>query len=363
MDFTLMNAAAPSRFQIINGPILFQYKDTGSIPPGRLVLRTGNRVIRLRSCAEGSVNNRIASCIFTTSGGLKWFRLYSESENKPPRHLWSGLIWNMNPKPFGNQKSEITFLHPPKFLPPSPPKSPAVVAIIHLHYLDLWDELAAYVSQIPEEFDLLVTTPKERYQQASELVHSLIPHATLIPCENRGRDILPFLKALEVIHSSKNKYEFICKIHSKKSPHRWDGTHWRRTLINDLLGSPEIVHAHLEHFRNDSHLGLIAPWDNLSLYSSLPGEVATQQGVKNLQSRMDAESISHFPFPKGSMFWARMSALKPLLSAQILPEEFAAESGQMDGTIAHAIERVFGLSAMKAGYTCEEAPEIPSSDC
>lgn len=50
------------------------------------------------------------------------------------------------------------------------------------------------------------------------------------------------------------------------------------------------------------------------------------------------------------MFFGRVDALKPLLSLAISDEDFEEESGQLDVTMAHVIERIFALSAESAGY-------------
>ena len=43
----------------------------------------------------------------------------------------------------------------------------------------------------------------------------------------------------------------------------------------------------------------------------------------------------------GSMFWFRPQSLSTLLDFDFLIEEFPEETGQTDGTLAHAIERSF----------------------
>ena len=51
------------------------------------------------------------------------------------------------------------------------------------------------------------------------------------------------------------------------------------------------------------------------------------------------------------MFWLRPAALRLLLDAHLEVAEFEAEAGQLDGTLAHAIERVFSLSASAGGFS------------
>ena len=45
------------------------------------------------------------------------------------------------------------------------------------------------------------------------------------------------------------------------------------------------------------------------------------------------------------MFWLRPTALRLLLDAHLEVADFEAEVGQLDGTLAHAVERVFSLAA------------------
>ena len=42
------------------------------------------------------------------------------------------------------------------------------------------------------------------------------------------------------------------------------------------------------------------------------------------------------------MFWCRVDFLLPLLNSGLKPSDFESERGQVDGTAAHAVERIFG---------------------
>ncbi len=54
------------------------------------------------------------------------------------------------------------------------------------------------------------------------------------------------------------------------------------------------------------------------------------------------------------MFYARTDALRPLLRLGLTDEDFEPESGQVDGTLAHVIERVIAYSALAAGFRVGE---------
>ena len=71
---------------------------------------------------------------------------------------------------------------------------------------------------------------------------------------------------------------------------------------------------------------------------------------------LPAVDIDQQSFPAGSMYWCRLQALRPLLDVQLSEAEFEDETGQVDGTLAHAIERIVIGAVQAAGYRAQPWP-------
>lgn len=240
-------------------------------------------------------------------------------------------------------------------------KNGRIALVLHLFYPDLWSETRGYLLSIPEPFDLFISIPAENSAVRQELL-SEYPNCYIYPCPNRGRDIAPFIEILSAVQGC--NYEFICKIHTKKSLHLKDGEQWRNWLFAELLGDRKRVSEILRAFESDDSLGLITPEGYL--YSAIDiHSFINQRWIQKLSEALEVNLHDfRFDYPAGSMFWCRASALHKLAAAGIRTEDFETERGQLNRTLAHGIERIFGVLAMEKGYRLADtgafAPVNPS---
>ncbi len=221
----------------------------------------------------------------------------------------------------------------------------ALAAIVHLHYLDTWPDMRAQLSALSDAgCDLYVSVTQK------ELVDEVLrafPEAFVSLVDNRGRDILPFLGMLARIIDL--GYTSVCKVHGKKSSYRKDGDKIRGEIFGALIGSAGNIQQCVSRFEADRSLGMLVP-EGYLLAHSVRNMTYNQAHVLALCEQLGIDYRADV-FPAGSMFWFRAEALRRLSKVQ--DTDFSLESGLCDGTLPHAIERVFCLLAEASGYRVE----------
>jgi lipopolysaccharide biosynthesis protein len=216
--------------------------------------------------------------------------------------------------------------------------------ILHLYYEDLLEPFADLLRDLP--LDAVVTVPDTWTAVGLARLRAALPNALVLVVPNQGRDILPFLHALRIV--AERGYERFCKVHAKRSPHLGDGDRWRDRLTEALL-APEAVARAQAAFAAEPDLGLLgADFSRMGL--DTPDVMHNNRGAvirlaELLGARWDAETV----FPAGSMFWGRTSAFGGMLKPDIADYRFEPEMGRIDGTTAHALERLFGAVVVAAG--------------
>lgn len=234
-----------------------------------------------------------------------------------------------------------------------------VGVVIHVYYVDLVDELIAHLKTIPAPFDVYVTNASGQKLDEDRFKVGRAENAVVLPVKNHGRDILPLI---ELINSGYlDQYELILKLHTKKSLWREEhqtlsgsGEQWRESLLSSLVGSETSVRDILSQFANDPDLGALGAPDTLLGPEYWGGDRSL---VDELGSRLGLEFPKEsLQFISGSMYWIRGFLLQGLRALSLSGLDFESELGQVDGTTAHAVERLIGLLTVEAGLKNDELP-------
>lgn len=232
----------------------------------------------------------------------------------------------------------------------APGPDPSVAVVCHLFHHELTPVLGGYFRNIPFPCPIFISTDTAAKKADIERYFSDWKQGPvdvrLAP--NRGRDIAPKLVTFADVHG---RFEYVLHVHAKRSVHDARLRGWGEFLLKSLLGSAEIVGSIFEIFARFPGVGLVASQHFEPLRFGL-GWGDNFELAENLAARMGV-SISRagrFDFPSGSMFWARTAALKPLLDLRLETDDFPPELGQLDGTPAHAIERLYYFACERAGF-------------
>jgi lipopolysaccharide biosynthesis protein len=233
---------------------------------------------------------------------------------------------------------------------PASPVKFKVAAVVHIFYPELAAEMKTLLLNIPCAVDVYISTTSPEKKSAIEKVFADFGkgQVTIKIFPNRGRDVAAAFVGFKDIYKD---YDICVHIHGKKSPHaenRLAG--WRDHLYKNLLGSPEIVGGILKILANEK-VGAVFPqyFNPIRVFINW-GEnyLLTKNFLRGLGIEIDNRHL--IEFPAGSMFWFKPKALAPLFESDLNFDDFPDELGQLDGTIAHAIERAFLFIVESTGF-------------
>jgi lipopolysaccharide biosynthesis protein len=226
-----------------------------------------------------------------------------------------------------------------------------IAIVLHLYYLDMWETIAGYLSNVQENFDLYVSLPDCCTDELIE--HRILvefPTATIVRVQNIGVDVMPFIMTYQ--EYALHRYKFCCKIHSKKSTRHRFGGRFAKDCYERLLGNELIVENHLNLLNRVADIGMIA--SHIVEYPYLYGE--NKSMVNSLCAAMQISEPNTTRFSAGNMFWVKGAALSYLRSVPWQDMDFEPGYAE-DGTIAHAFERLFLHMTNVAGYHALSADE------
>ena len=223
---------------------------------------------------------------------------------------------------------------------------------MHLYYLEQLDDILQRLSYLDVcKYDLFVTM-SELNPQAHEKILKFNPQATIWQTKNFGYDIGPFIYFLHKIKL--DNYDYVLKIHTKRmsgdycqfNHKRFSVKTWRNMLLDGVLCSPQAVKDNLQIMTKNPTVGMIG-----SDYI-LTDEKASLLPLPTLSAEMQKIGLTmpkDLHFVAGTMFFVRAKLLRPFLKYKI--EDFTISDKDIhDNTLAHVLERLFGLAVTAQGY-------------
>lgn len=182
-------------------------------------------------------------------------------------------------------------------------------------------------------------------------------HVRVFP--NQGRDIAPKVFGFAAEHRA---HDVVLHLHTKRSLHRSDLSGWLTHILDCLAPTSERTNEIIGRLSDSGPVGMVSPLPHSALgvpqwgpNRSIAEVVTWGRGWPTLP---DDTTLT---FPAGSMFWARAEALRPLQDLAIPFDAFSTTSA-LDGTLAHAVERLIGVSCANAGWDqVFAAPVLPKT--
>ncbi len=221
----------------------------------------------------------------------------------------------------------------------------AIAVVVHIYYPELADDVLAVLGQVPEDHDAYISLVLGKSDHLAADLQARYPRARILTFPNHGRDVYPFVALVNT--GVLCKYRFVLKVHTKKSPHRIDGDTWRQSLITEIAGNPARVRQVMALMENNPDCAFVVAAGNRLTTEYLGSNIDL---LYRLLGRVDyVFDPKNMSFPAGSMFWVNPFVLRLLQSLGLGVADFEPEVGQIDGTMAHAVERIIGILARASG--------------
>lgn len=253
-------------------------------------------------------------------------------------------------RPAGAWKYELLTEEAPRRVLPTGTR---VALHLHVYYPDLLPDILAELKGNHIKPDLFISVPNDNVcSEVQVLLSQEYPtwkvNLQIVP--NRGRDLGPLLTTFSSTFTQ--DYDLVGHLHTKKTVDVTDANMSRRWfcfLLKNLLGGKyAMADKILAHFASDPSIGMVFPDDPNIVGWSLNRPYAEKIGRRLCLLPLP----QHFLFPIGTMFWARVEALKPLFDLNLTWDDYPVEPLPYDGSFLHALERILPFVVAHQGFRC-----------
>lgn len=238
-------------------------------------------------------------------------------------------------------------------------KEKKIALVMHLYFPDLVEDSYSYALTMPETVDVYITTNTLEKKKCIEEVFdkNKFHHLEVRVIENRGRDVSSILVGVKDVIMD---YDIACFIHDKKAAQINPGSvgvGFAYKCFKNTLCNKEFVYNVLDTFRKNPRLGILSPpgpnhADYFPLLSNEwgPNYEITKELADKLDINVPMDRSKEAIAPYGTFFWFRPAAMKKLYAKDWKYTDFPPEPNNTDGTILHAVERLYPFCVQAEGY-------------
>ncbi|WP_443873393.1 rhamnan synthesis F family protein [Megasphaera sp.] len=272
--------------------------------------------------------------------------------------IWDFLLRTKNLSHIWNQL-QLEYVVPKNSIEKEFTYTDRIAVIIHIYYENLVENITNYCENFLPNTDFYVTTTDEKVKNTIE--NAFKNRNLKCKCVVRP-NVGVAMSSLWVTFSNivlSGKYKYICYFHDKKSPYTdyaVTGEQFAKRCYDNLFGTTEIVKNIINIFEDNNRLGIIGPpmvYNGPYFFVSWRSWKLNYKNTVKLAKFLDLhvnidESVMPVA-PYGDMFWFRTDALKKVIGKN-LDYDFFNIKYEKDGTILHAMERIYGFAAQDSGY-------------
>ena len=221
----------------------------------------------------------------------------------------------------------------------------------HIYYLDQLRLYLEYIFKIKVAHLLVITVTGKKSKNFYKMIKSFENiNLKILFFENEGYDILPFLKVLSILPK---KDCLLAKVHTKNIRDKVT-LEWINEGLRSILASDVYVESVIRSFDSDKSLLMLG---SKKLYKNTKKFMYENEEffcymcslLSNRKYTIDMNATGFFA---GSIFWAKKSIFLELCEQmRDLKFENSIQNSGSDGSIWHAVERIFGMLPLFYGGT------------